>query len=225
MSDRLTQATATAVPGISDSARQVLRNTYMLLSMTLFFSAAMTALAVSVNAAPMHWLLTLGGMIGLLFALQAMRNSIWALPLVFAFTGFMGWSLGPMISYYLQTAAGASVVGNALFGTATVFLSLSAYVLTTKKDFSFLGGFLFTGLIVALLASIALIFFQAPVMSLALSAMLVMLAADTFCMTPAIIHGGETTTSCDSVVYVDIYMLLRLLASWCLSATSEHCCI
>jgi Uncharacterised protein family UPF0005. len=90
MSDRLTQATATAVPGISDSARQVLRNTYMLLSMTLFFSAAMTALAVSVNAAPMHWLLTLGGMIGLLFALQAMRNSIWALPLVFAFTGFMG---------------------------------------------------------------------------------------------------------------------------------------
>jgi modulator of FtsH protease len=213
MSDRLTQNTATAVPGLSDSARQVLRNTYLLLSMTLFFSAGMTALAVSVDAAPMHWLLTLGGMIGLLFALQAMRNSIWALPLVFAFTGFMGWSLGPMIAFYLQTAAGASVVGNALFGTAAVFLSLSAYVLTTKKDFSFLGGFLFTGLIVALLASIALIFFQAPVMSLALSAMLVLLAAGYILYdTSRIIHGGETNYVMATVsLYVDIYMLFTNL--------------
>lgn len=213
MSDRLTQATATSVPGISDSARQVLRNTYLLLSMTLFFSAAMTTVAVSVGAAPMHWLLTLGGMIGLLFALQAMRNSIWALPLVFAFTGFMGWSLGPMISYYLQTPAGASIVGNALFGTATVFLSLSAYVLTTKKDFSFMGGFLFTGLIVALLASIALIFFQSPLMSLVVSAMLVMLAAGYILFdTSRIIHGGETNYVMATVaLYVDIYMLFTNL--------------
>ena len=145
MSDRITQATATAGYGVSESASKVLRNTYMLLSLTLFFSAGMTALAVSLQAPPMHWLLSLGGMIGLLFALQAMRNSVWALPLVFAFTGFMGWSLGPMISYYLQSPGGASVVGNALFGTAAVFMSLSAYVLTTKKDFSFMGGFLFTG--------------------------------------------------------------------------------
>ena len=121
MSDRITQATATAGYGVSESASKVLRNTYMLLSLTLFFSAGMTALAVSLQAPPMHWLLSLGGMIGLLFALQAMRNSVWALPLVFAFTGFMGWSLGPMISYYLQSPGGASVVGNALFGTAAVF--------------------------------------------------------------------------------------------------------
>ena len=105
MSDRITQATATAGYGVSESASKVLRNTYLLLSMTLFFSAGMTALAVSTQAPPMHWLLSLGGMIGLLFALQAMRNSIWALPLVFAFTGFMGWSLGPMISYYLNLQA------------------------------------------------------------------------------------------------------------------------
>ena len=122
MSDRITQATATAGYGASESASKVLRNTYMLLSMTLFFSAGMTALAVSTQAPPMHWLLSLGGMIGLLFALQAMRNSVWALPLVFAFTGFMGWTLGPMISYYLQAPGGASIVGNALFGTAAVFM-------------------------------------------------------------------------------------------------------
>jgi FtsH-binding integral membrane protein len=81
MSNRITQATATAGYGVSESASKVLRNTYMLLSMTLFFSAGMTALAVSLQAPPMHWLLSLGGMIGLLFALQAMRNSVWALPL------------------------------------------------------------------------------------------------------------------------------------------------
>ena len=133
----------------------------MLLSMTLFFSAGMTTLAVATQRAD-ALASSLGGMIGLLFALQAMRNSVWALPLVFAFTGFMGWTLGPMISYYLQAPNGASIVGNALFGTAAVFLSLSAYVLTTKKDFSFMGGFLFTGLIIALLAAIGLIFFQVP---------------------------------------------------------------
>ena len=213
MSDRITQATATVGYGVSESASKVLRNTYMLLSMTLFFSAGMTALAVSTQAPPMHWLLSLGGMIGLLFALQAMRNSIWALPLVFAFTGFMGWSLGPMISYYLQSQGGASIVGNALFGTAAVFVSLSAYVLTTKKDFSFMGGFLFTGLIIALLASIGLIFFQVPALSLALSAMLVMLAAGYILFdTSRIIHGGETNYVMATVaLYVDIYLLFTNL--------------
>ena len=122
MSDRITQGTASAGSGLSESASKVLRSTYLLLSMTLFFSAGMTALAVSMQAPPMHWLLSIGGMIGLLFALQAMRNSVWALPLVFAFTGFMGWSLGPTISYYLQSAGGASVVGNALFGTIDSWL-------------------------------------------------------------------------------------------------------
>ena len=102
----------------------------------------MTTLAVATQAPPMHWLLSLV-MIGLLLALQAMRNSVWALPLVFAFTGFMGWTLGPMISYYLQAPNGASIVGNAL-GTAAVFLSLSAYVLTTKR-LSFMGGFCLQG--------------------------------------------------------------------------------
>lgn len=213
MSDRITQAAVQTGSGLSESASKVLRNTYLLLSMTLFFSAGMTALAVSVNAPPMHWLLTLGGMIGLLFALQAMRNSIWALPLVFAFTGFMGWSLGPMISYYLQSPGGASIVGNALFATAAVFASLSAYVLTTKKDFSFLGGFLFTGLIVALLATIGLMFFQVPALSLAVSAMLVMLASGYILFdTSRIIHGGETNYVMATVaLYVDIYMLFTNL--------------
>jgi len=157
--------------------------------------------------------LSIGGMIGLLFALQAMKNSVWALPLVFAFTGFMGWTLGPMISYYLQSPGGASIVGNTLFGTAAVFLSLSAYVLTTKKDFNFLGGFLFTGLIVALLASIGLIFFQVPMLSLVLSAMLVMLAAGYILFdTSRIVHGGETNYVMATVsLYINIYMLFTNL--------------
>ena len=114
MSDRNMGSTAARLEASIIETNKVLRNTYMLLSLTLFFSAGMTALAVSLQAPPMHWLLSLGGMIGLLFALQAMRNSVWALPLVFAFTGFMGWSLGPMISYYLQSPGGASVVGNVM---------------------------------------------------------------------------------------------------------------
>ncbi|MDB9863117.1 Bax inhibitor-1/YccA family protein [Litorivicinus sp.] len=213
MSDRITQTRGEAGLGLSESASKVLRNTYLLLSLTLFFSAAMTTLAVSLQAPPMHWLLSIGGMIGLLFALRAMKNSVWALPLVFAFTGFMGWTLGPMISYYLQSPGGASIVGNTLFGTAAVFLSLSAYVLTTKKDFNFLGGFLFTGLIVALLASIGLIFFQVPMLSLVLSAMLVMLAAGYILFdTSRIVHGGETNYVMATVsLYINIYMLFTNL--------------
>lgn len=213
MEPRVIQATATQGLEAQSSTSKVLRNTYWLLSLTLFFSAAMTAVAVSVNAQPMHWLLSLGGMIGLLFALQSMRNSIWALPLTFAFTGFMGWTMGPMIGYYLAAPGGASIVGNALFATAAVFLSLSAYVITTKKDFSFLGGFLFTGLIIAMLAMIGLIFFQVPALSLALSAMLAMLAAGYILFdTSRIVNGGETNYVMATVsLYVDIYMLFTNL--------------
>ena len=213
MEPRVIQASATQGIEAQSSTNKVLRNTYWLLSLTLFFSAAMTAVAVSVNAQPMHWLLSLGGMIGLLFALQSMRNSVWALPLTFAFTGFMGLTMGPMIGYYLAAPGGASIVGNALFGTAAVFLSLSAYVITTKKDFSFLGGFLFTGLIVALLAMIGLIFFQVPALSLALSAMLAMLAAGYILFdTSRIVNGGETNYVMATVsLYVDIYLLFTNL--------------
>jgi modulator of FtsH protease len=213
MEPRVIQASATQGIEAQSSTNKVLRNTYWLLSLTLFFSAAMTATAVSVNAQPMHWLLSIGGMIGLLFALQSMRNSVWALPLTFAFTGFMGWTMGPMIGYYLAAPGGASIVGNALFGTAAVFLSLSAYVITTKKDFSFLGGFLFTGLIVALLAMIGLIFFQVPALSLALSAMLAMLAAGYILFdTSRIVNGGETNYVMATVsLYVDIYLLFTNL--------------
>ena len=213
MEPRVIQASATqGVEGLSSSSK-VLRNTYWLLSLTLFFSAAMTAVAISVGAQPMHWLLSLGGMFGLLFALQAMRNSVWALPLTFAFTGFMGWTMGPMLGYYLAAPGGASVVGNALFATAAVFLSLSAYVITTRKDFSFLGGFLFTGLIVALLAMIGLILFQVPALSLALSAMLAMLAAGYILFdTSRIVHGGETNYVMATVsLYINIYMLFTNL--------------
>lgn len=210
--ERITAATTTAsVEG--GVVNKVLRQTYMLLGMTLAFSAASTAVAVSVNAQPMNWIVSLVVMIGLLFAVQAKRNSVWALPLVFAFTGWMGWSLGPMVNMILGTAGGAGVLFNATAGTAITFFGLSAYAITTGKDFSFLRGFLMTGLIVCLLAIVASLFLQMPALHLAISGAMVLLAAGFILFdTSNIVRGGETNYIMATVaLYVNIYMLFSNL--------------
>ena len=125
---------------------RVLRNTYLLLSMTLLFSAATAGFAVVTQAPPMHWLLMLVGMFGLLFLTMKLRNSAWGLASVFAFTGFMGYTLGPVLSRYLAMPGGGELVMGAMGLTGLIFLSLSAYVLVSRRDFSFMGGFLFVGL-------------------------------------------------------------------------------
>ena len=137
------------------STNKVLRNTYMLLGMTLLFSAGTAGLSMALGLGHGAALvLTLVGF-GLLFVVNRLADSAKGLPAIFAFTGVMGASLGPLLSYYLSMPGGSSLVLQALGGTAIVFFGLSAYALTTRKDFSFLGGFPMVGLLIAVVAMIA----------------------------------------------------------------------
>lgn len=197
------------------STHKVLRNTYALLGMTLLFSALMAGAAMALNLGHGAALaMMLGGFV-MLFVVQKMADSAKGLPAIFVFAGLMGGSLGPMLNAYLQLANGPSLIMQALGGTAVVFFALSGYVVTTKKDFSFMGGFLMTGLIVVMVASIALIFFQIPAAQMALSAAIVLLMSGLILFdTSRIINGGETNYIRATVaLYLDIYNLfVNLLA-------------
>ncbi len=191
------------------STNRVLKNTYMLLSMTLLFSAATAGLSMAMNLSHgMAMMLMLVGF-GLLFVVQATANSGKGLVAVFAFTGVMGASLGPMLNYYLALPNGASMVMQAMGGTAIVFLGLSGYALTTRKDFSYMGGFLMVGLLVAVVASIANIFLAIPALSLTISAAVVLIMSGLILFdTSRIINGGETNYIRATVaLYLDIYNL------------------
>jgi modulator of FtsH protease len=193
---------------------RVLRNTYLLLAMTLGFSALTAGLAMSANMSSLGLLPTLLGYFGLLFLTQYLRNSVWGLVSVFALTGFMGLTLGPMLNAYVGAFAnGPQLVAMAFGGTAAVFIGLSAYALTTRRDFSFMGGMLFAGVLVAFLAGLAAYFFQMPGLALAVSALFVMLMAGLILFeTSAIVHGGETNYIMATVtLYVSIYNMFTSL--------------
>lgn len=192
---------------------KVIKNTYLLLSMTLLVSAATAGYAVMSNAAPMHWLVSLIGSLGLLFGVMFTRNSALALPMVFAFTAFFGYSIGPTVNMYLSIPNGSEIVTTALGMTAIIFLSLSAYALTTKKDFSFMGGFLFVGLMVAIVASLVGIFVEIPGLHLAVSAACVLIFSGYILYdTSQIIHGGQTNYVMATVsLYLDIINLFMSL--------------
>jgi len=195
------------------ATNKVVRNTYLLLSMTLLVSAACAGFAM-VNGAPlMNIWVVLAVFIGGPFAISAFRNSAWSLLLVFLFTGFMGYVLGPIIGLYLQLPNGSQIVMSAMATTGAVFIGLSAYALTTRRDFSFMGGFLFAGLIVALVAILANIFLQIPVLSLAISCVVVLLMCGMILFdTSRMIHGGETNYVMITVgLFVDIYVLFTHL--------------
>ena len=195
------------------ATNKVIRNTYTLLSMTLLFSAATAGLSVAFNLPHPGLLLTLVGYFGLLFLTHKLRNSAWGLASVFALTGFMGLTLGPIISAYLSIPNGSQLVMTALGGTGAIFLGLSAYALTTRKDFSFMGGFLMVGILVAFLGSLAAIFFSIPAFSLAISGMFVLLMSGLILYeTSQLIHGGETNYVMATVsLYVSIYNLFLSL--------------
>ena len=195
------------------ATNKVLRNTYTLLSMTLMFSALCAGIAVMINMPPMGIIITLVGYFGLLFLTARLRNSAWGLVSVFALTGFMGLTLGPIISMYLSVPSGDQVVMTAMGGTGIIFLGLSGYVLTTRKDFSFMGGFLMVGILVAFLAGIASMFLSMPGLSLAVSAMFVLLMSGLILyQTSEIIHGGETNYIMATVtLYISIYNLFLSL--------------
>lgn len=199
------------------STNKVLRNTYMLLSMTLLFSASMAGVAMAIDAPYMGWIPLIVAFV-LLFAISRFRNSVWGIALVFAFTGILGFSLGPILNFYMQSAAGTQTVVTALALTGMIFFSLSGYVLATKKDFSYMSGFLMTGLWVVL-GSIVLLFvgswlgWQISGLHLAISAAIVLLMSGFILFdTSRIINGGETNYVMATVsLYLSIYNLFTSL--------------
>lgn len=196
------------------SASALIRNTYLLLSMTLLFSAATAAFAMALDLRGPGLLLTMVGYFGLLFAVHKLRSSAWGILAVFALTGFMGFTLGPIINLYLTAFGnGHQLVMTALGGSGAIFLGLSAYALTSRRDFSFMGGFLFAGVMVAFLAGLAAVFLHLPGLSLAVSAMFVLLmSASILYQTSALVHGGETNYLLATVsLYVSLYNLFLSL--------------
>ncbi|MFP8780075.1 Bax inhibitor-1/YccA family protein [Hydrogenophaga sp. RWCD_12] len=196
-------------------AAKVLRNTYALLSLTILFAAGIAALAVA-NAWPAPGLvITLVGYFGLLFAVHKLQNSGWALPAVFALTGFMGYTLGPLLSRTLELPGGAGTIVAALAATGATFVALSAYVLTTRRDFSFMGGFLFAGMVIALVLALVAVFFTMPALALAVSGLVALLSVGLILFeTSRIVNGGETNYVLATVgLFVSAFNLFTSLLS------------
>ena len=192
----------------------VLRNTYMLLSATLLFSALTAGISMALNFPPMGALITIGGYFLLLFLTSRFQNSALGLVFVFALTGFMGLTLGPILGYYVtQISNGGQLVATALGGTGVIFAGLSGYVLVTRKDFSFIGGMLMAGILVAFLAALVTLIWPMPALSLAISAMFILLMSGLILFqTSQIVHGGETNyISATVTLYVAIYNLFLSL--------------
>lgn len=192
------------------ATNSVLRKTYFLLSLTLLFSALTAYLSMAANVTYVSPILMIFGMFGLLFLTQALRNSPWGLVAIFAFTGFMGYTLAPMLHAYIHAYAnGTALVMGALGGTGAIFLSLSAYTLLTRKDFSYLGGFLFVAITVAFLASLAGLFFHAPVFQVLISAVFVLICSGLILFhTSQLMNGGETNYIMATIsLYVALFNL------------------
>lgn len=202
------------------STNKVLKNTYALLSATLFFSALMAAFSMAVNMPSGVSLIGMFGALGLIwFALPRTANSSKGLWVVFGITGLLGLSIGPMLNSYLQLANGGQIVATAFGGTGVIFLGLSGYALTSKKDFSFLAGFLMVGLVIAVMAMIANIFLDMPALSLAISSAVILIMSGFILHdTSAIIRGEQTNYILATVgMYLSIFNifihLLNILGS------------
>jgi modulator of FtsH protease len=191
------------------STNKVLKNTYMLLGLTLLFSAVTAGISMVMGLGQGAALILMLVGFGLLFVVNRTADSSKGLLAIFAFTGVMGASIGPMLNFYLAMPNGPALVMQALGGTALVFFGLSAYALTTRKDFSFMGGFLMVGLLVAVVAMIANIFLAIPALSLTISAAIVMIMSGLILFdTSRIINGGETNYIRATVsLYLNIYNL------------------
>ncbi|MBS1187510.1 MAG: yccA [Burkholderiaceae bacterium] len=211
---RANAAEATTVNVVmDDAARNVLRNTYMLLSLCLGFSALTAGAAIVLQLPYPGLILTLLGYFGLLYMVNRNRTSGAGVAWTFALTGFMGYTLGPIVGLYLRLPNGGMTVMMALAATAAIFLTLSAYALMAKRDLSFLGGFLSAGVMVAFLASLAAIFLQIPAMSLGVSALFVLLMSGMILFeTNQIVRGGETNYIMATVsLFVSLFNLFTSL--------------
>lgn len=212
-SDTLVMTEGAGAQASTATANRVLRNTYWLLSLTLLFSAVIAAATASLGLPHPGIIITLIGYFGLLFLTTKLRNSTWGLASVFGLTGFMGYTLGPIVSHYLAMPNGHQTVTMAMGSTAGIFLGLSAYATASRRNFSFMGGFLMAGIIVAFLAGLGAIFFSVPALSLTVSAVFVLLMAGLILyQTSEIIHGGETNYIMATVtLYVSIFNLFTSL--------------
>ncbi|MBE7927963.1 Bax inhibitor-1/YccA family protein [Pseudomonas saudiphocaensis] len=188
---------------------RVLRNTYGLLALTLGFSALVAYMAMQYEASYPNIFVVLIGFYGLFFLTAKLRNSVWGLVSTFALTGFMGYTLGPILNMYLGLSSGGELIASALSMTALVFFGLSAFVLITRKDMSFLSGFITAGFFVLLGAMVASFFFQISGLQLAISAGFVLFSSVCILyQTSAIIHGGERNYIMATIgLYVSLYNL------------------
>ena len=199
------------------STHKVLRNTYFLLGLTMAFSAVVAYISMSLNLPYPNLIVLLVGFYGLLFVTNRLANSAWGILAAFAFTGFMGYTIGPILNMYVARGM-EDLIMLAFAGTAIVFFVCSAYVLTTKKDMSFLSTAIFSLFIVLLLGIVASFFFQIPALAVGISALFVVFSTMTILYeTSNIIHGGETNYIRATVsIYVSIFnlfiSLLRLLS-------------
>lgn len=203
------------------ATNKVLRNTYILLSMTFVFSAIMAYISVTSGVVVLNPLVFIVGAYALMFLTHALQNSPWGLAAVFAFTGFMGYALGPVLNACIaQFHNGPQLIATAFGGTGIIFFGLSAYALITRTNFNYLAGFLFAAMMVALLAMIAGVFFEIPALQLMISAAFMLISSGLILFqTSEIIHGGERNYIAATVsLYVSIYnlfiSLLNLLSAF-----------
>lgn len=191
------------------TTHSVLRNTYFLLSLTLLFSAVTAAFSLSIHARPGFFVMIIG-MFGLSFLTQSLRNSKWGLLAIFAFTGFMGYTLGPTLDIVMRSFTnGGQIIMTSLGATGLIFMCLSAYVLTTRKNFSYMGGFLFIAFWVVFLAGLASVFLHIPIFTALVSGGIALIsAAYIMFQTSEIIHGGETNYIMATIsLYISIFNL------------------
>lgn len=201
------------------SENTVLKNTYMLLGMTFCFSGIMALVSLMMNAGPMNPLLWLAVMFGLQYATVANSQTAWGIPMIFAFTGFMGYSIGPIIALYLGAYSnGSELVFTSLGATGVIFFALSGYVIANGKDYSYMGGMLFVAILVAFMAGIGAMLFNMPMLSIVVSGAFALISSGLILFhTSEIVHGGErnyilATMSIFIAIYNLFLSLLRILA-------------
>ncbi len=199
---------------------KVLKNTYLLLSMSLIFSGAVAGVAMELNVQQPNLLVLLVGAYGSMYLVHALQNSALGIGAVFLFTGFMGYTLAPLLNSVLMFENGGNIITMSLFSTGVVFFGLSGHVLTSKKDYSYLGGMLFVGMITAMLAGFAAMLFNVPALHLAVSAAFVLISSGMILFqTSQIINGGERNYLIATIgLYVSLYnlfvSLLRIFSAF-----------
>ncbi len=215
---------------LSTEQNKVLRNTYMMLALTMIPTVIGAFIGLSVNFSFMALhpimgsLLMFGAMMGLLFAVTALRNSVWGIVALLGFTFVAGVLLGPILQHALHFRNGAQLIGMAAGGTGLIFFSLATIATVTKKDFSFMGKFLFIGVILLIVASLANIFFAVPALALTISAIAVLIfSAYILYDISQIIHGGETNyVMATMALYLDIYNIFVNLLNLLMAFSGER---